>query len=76
MNKVILLCTFLLIFSTMLVAQIPEWLWAERAGGSEYDHSVAIITDTSGIVDFVIPIHPLCARELVVPFTCMVTAIR
>ena len=50
MRKVILLCTFLLMFITLLIAQEPEWLWATQAGGTSYDYGRDITIDNDGNV--------------------------
>ncbi len=38
MKKTFILCIILSILSTVLFAQTPVWLWAEKAGGSEDDY--------------------------------------
>ena len=37
-----------MIVSTALFAQEPDWLWAEKAGGSDWDEGYGISTDADG----------------------------
>ena len=47
-TRTILICISLLIVSTVLFAQTPEWEWAIRAGGSESDNGMDITIDAVG----------------------------
>jgi|GEM_PF-4619206 len=47
-TRTILICISLLIVSTVLFAQTPEWEWAIRAGGSESDNGMDITIDAAG----------------------------
>lgn len=48
MKKVVLFCIFSLIFCTILIAQIPEWIWANQAGGTGTDTGYSISVDADG----------------------------
>jgi hypothetical protein len=47
-TRTILICISLLIVSTVLFAQTPEWEWAASAGGSNYDFGKGIVVDAAG----------------------------
>jgi hypothetical protein len=48
MKKIILLCIFLLMFVTLLIAQAPEWQWANQAGSTGTDEGKEIAIDADG----------------------------
>ena len=44
-------CTILflmLMFMSIVVAQTPDWLWAQSAGGTNHDHGYAVAVDNNG----------------------------
>ena len=42
------LCLILLCGAMVLGAQAPQWQWAVRAGGADYEESISIATDSQG----------------------------
>ena len=42
------LCLILLCGAMVLGAQAPQWQWAVRAGGTDYEESISIATDSQG----------------------------
>jgi hypothetical protein len=49
MNKYFLICAILMV-SSIILAQVPEWQWAVRAGGIQEDNCNCIATDNQGNV--------------------------
>ena len=47
-TRFFLIFTFLLMVNTILVAQTPEWQWAEQAGGTNNDFGKSIALDSAG----------------------------
>ena len=47
-TRFFLIFTFLLMVNMLLIAQVPDWLWATQAGGIDYDGGSAIAIDDAG----------------------------